>query len=77
MDKASDKRGEVDRKSDTIKSGGENIYPGEIEEVISSHSSVQMVAVIGVLDREWWKVVKAIVVLKEGEKLTEEEIISF
>ncbi len=67
----------VDRKSDMIISGGENIYPSEIEEIISSHPSVQMAAVIGVPDEEWGESVKAIVVRKEGKKMEAEQIISF
>lgn len=67
----------VDRKSDMIISGGENIYPAEIDHVITSHPAVQMAAVIGVPDEEWGEAVKAFVVLKEGEETTEEEIIAF
>ncbi len=67
----------VDRKSDMIISGGENIYPPEIEEIICSHPSVQMAAVIGVPDSQWGEAVKAVLVLKEGAKATEDEIIKF
>jgi acyl-CoA synthetase (AMP-forming)/AMP-acid ligase II len=66
-----------DRKKDTIISGGENIYPAEIEEVLCSHPAVQMAAVIGIPDKRWGESVKAIVTLKEGGKVTEEEIITF
>ncbi len=65
----------VDRKKDMIISGGVNIYPAEIEEVIHSHPEVMDVAVIGVPDPEWGESVKAIVQLKEGSRIAEEEII--
>ena len=56
----------VDRKKDMIISGGFNIYPSEIEQVIWSHPSVQDCAVIGVPDDKWGEAVKAIVELKPG-----------
>jgi acyl-CoA synthetase (AMP-forming)/AMP-acid ligase II len=65
----------VDRKNDLIISGGKNIYPREIEEVIYSHNAVLEVAVIGVPDDYWGESVKAYVVLKDGLNATEEEII--
>jgi long-chain acyl-CoA synthetase len=64
----------VDRKKDMIISGGENIYPREIEEVIYTHPAVSEVAVIGVPDSEWGESVKALVVPKPGKDITEEEI---
>ena len=64
----------VDRKSDMIISGGFNIYPKEIEEVIYRYPGVSEVAVIGVPDDVWGESVKAIVVPKEGVSLTEEGI---
>ncbi len=67
----------VDRKKDMIISGGENIYPAEIEEVINSHAKVRECAVVGVTDPLWGESVKAFVVLKEGERATEEEIVGF
>lgn len=67
----------VDRKKDMIISGGENIYSAEIEQVICRHPKVQECAVIGVHDKEWGEAVKAIVVPKFGEQLTEKEIIDF
>jgi long-chain acyl-CoA synthetase len=66
----------VDRKNDTIISGGKNIYPREIEEVIYTHEAVSEVAVIGVPDDYWGESVKALVVLKPGGRATEEEIIT-
>lgn len=65
----------VDRKKDMIISGGENIYPAEIEEVLYTHPKILESAVIGVPDPDWGESVKAIVVPKQGETLTEEDII--
>lgn len=67
----------VDRKIDMIISGGVNIYPVEIEEVISKHPKVAEVAVIGVPDNLWGESVKALIVLKQGEQCTQEEITAF
>jgi len=67
----------VDRKKDMIVSGGENISPREVEEVIATHPGVFLVAVIGVPDDEWGESVKAVIVPKEGAKLTEQEIIDY
>ncbi|MEW6184122.1 MAG: long-chain fatty acid--CoA ligase [Thermodesulfobacteriota bacterium] len=67
----------VDRKKDMIISGEENIYPAEIEQVLYSHPKIQEAAVIGVPDEKWGESVKAVVVCKEGEHLTEEEVIHF
>ena len=66
----------VDRKNDMIISGGKNIYPREIEEVVYSHDAVLDVAVVGVPDDYWGESVKALVVLKEGMTATQEEIIN-
>lgn len=67
----------TDRKKDMIIRGGENIYPREIEEVIYSHPSVSLGTVIGVRDKIYGELPKAFVVLKEGESVTEEEIIEY
>jgi acyl-CoA synthetase (AMP-forming)/AMP-acid ligase II len=67
----------VDRKSDMIISGGFNIYPREVEEVILAHPAVSEVAVIGVPDEVWGEAVKAMVVLRPGALASEEEIIQF
>jgi acyl-CoA synthetase (AMP-forming)/AMP-acid ligase II len=67
----------VDRKSDMIISGGFNIYPREVEEVILTHPAVSEVAVIPVPDDTWGEAVKAIIVLKPGARINEEEIINF
>jgi long-chain acyl-CoA synthetase len=67
----------VDRKKDLIISGGENIYPVEIEEVINRHPKVKESAVIGVPDPLWGESVKAFVALKEGEKASPEEMTDY
>jgi len=60
-----------------IITGAENIYPAEIEEVLFKHPKILECAVIGVHDEEWGESVKAIVVCKEGESLTAEEVVEF
>ncbi len=67
----------VDRKKDMFISGGENVYPVEIENVLYKHPSVHMCAVIGVPDQKWGELGKACVVLKPGAKATEQELIEF
>jgi long-chain acyl-CoA synthetase len=67
----------VDRKNDMIISGGKNIYPREIEEVLYKHDAVLETTVIGVPDDHWGESVRALVVLKPGKKTTEEDLIAF
>jgi fatty-acyl-CoA synthase len=67
----------VDRKKDMIISGAENIYPAEIEELLYKHPKVLECAVIGVHDDEWGEAVKCIVVRKDGEDLTETDVIEY
>ncbi len=67
----------VDRKKDMILSGGENIYPREVEDAIASHPGVFLVSVIGVPDEQWGESVRAVIVPKEGADLSEEEIIEY
>ena len=64
-----------DRVKDMIVSGGENVYPRVVEDVLFQHPAVADAAVIGVPDKQWGETVMAILVLKEGETATEEEII--
>lgn len=65
------------RKKDLIIRGGENISTGEIEAALMAHPAVDDAAVIGVPDVEWGEVVKAIVVLKEGESLSLDDAINY
>jgi long-chain acyl-CoA synthetase len=67
----------VERKNDMIISGGVNIYPREVEEVLYKHPAVSEVSVIGTPDEHWGEVVKAAVVLKNGSAVTEAELIAF
>ena len=60
-----------------IISGGFNIYPSEIEQVIWAHPSVQDCAVIGVPDEKWGEAVKAVIELKQGHTVTENEMLVF
>ena len=66
-----------DRLKDMIVSGGENIYSSEIESVISTHSAVAVVAVIGVPDPRWGEAVKACVVLKKDQQLSAEDLLAY
>jgi acyl-CoA synthetase (AMP-forming)/AMP-acid ligase II len=65
-----------DRVKDMIISGGENVYPAEVENALYSHPKVADVAVIGIPDEKWGEAVKACVVVKPGEELTEAELIA-
>jgi acyl-CoA synthetase (AMP-forming)/AMP-acid ligase II len=67
----------VDRKKDVINTGGENIFPAEIEELLESHPKIYDVAVIGIADERLGEIVTAVIDPKLGQPLTEEEIISF
>ncbi len=66
-----------DRVKDMIVSGGENVYPRVVEDVLFQHPAVADAAVIGVPDEQWGETVKAIVVLREGQTATAEELIDF
>ena len=67
----------VGRADDMIVSGGENIYPAEIEDVLFEHPAIDEVAVIGVPDETWGERVKAAVVFEAGESLTDDEIAAY
>jgi len=67
----------VDRKSDMIIRGGENIYPREIDEVLYQHPAVAAAATIGVPDQLYGEEVAAFVVLKEGTEASAEEFLAF
>jgi len=60
-----------------IVSGGENVYPAEVENVLMAHPAIADVAVIGIPDEKWGETPKAIVVRKAGVEVTEQDIISF
>jgi len=66
-----------DRMKDMIISGGENVYPAEVESAIFGHPAVQEVAVIGIPDQKWGETVKAVVVAKPGMSVEEADIIAW
>ena len=61
----------VDRKANMIISGGENVYPSEVEDAVGSHPDVKDVAVIGVPHDKWGESVHAVVILKEDKEATD------
>jgi len=67
----------VDRKKDMIISGGFNIYSREVEDILESNEKIAEVAVIGVPDKTYGEAVKAFILLKQGVKATEEEMIEY
>ena len=67
----------VDRIKDMIISGGENVYPAEVENVLREHPAVADCGVIGVPDARWGEVGRAVVVLRPGAVATEEDLLSF
>lgn len=67
----------VDRKDNMVITGGEHVYPSEVEEIISQHPKVRDVAVVGLPDDRWGEAVTAVVVLRDGENATSEEIVEW
>jgi acyl-CoA synthetase (AMP-forming)/AMP-acid ligase II len=67
----------VDRKEDMIVSGGENVYPREVEEILYKHPSVRECSVFGIPDPKWVEAVHAVVALRKGMMATPEELIVF
>jgi fatty-acyl-CoA synthase len=67
----------VDRKKYLIKTGGENVYPAEVEQVIAAHDAVQEACVLGVPDARWGETVKAVVVRRPGAEVTAAEIVAW
>jgi long-chain acyl-CoA synthetase len=67
----------VDRKTDMVISGGVNIYPAEIEEILHQHPAILDVAVIGVPNEDWGEELKAVVQLKPGAQATADDVIDF
>jgi fatty-acyl-CoA synthase len=66
----------VDRKKDMIVSGGFNVFPREVEDVIGSHPAVAAVGVVGVPDEKWGEAVKAVVVRRPGATVDAEELVA-
>jgi len=64
----------VDRVKDMIVTGGENVYSSEVENALAGHPAVQQVAVIGIPHEQWGEAVHAVVVLRDGHVVTEEEL---
>jgi fatty-acyl-CoA synthase len=67
----------VGRLKDMIISGGENVYPAEVESAMHSHPAVSEAALIGVPHRRWGEVGRAVVVVEEGRALSEEELLDY
>jgi len=67
----------VDRKRYLIKTGGENVYPAEVEAVLGLHPDVQEVCVFGVPDAKWGETIKAVVVLRPGRSTERQQIVAW
>ncbi len=67
----------VERKKECINTGGEKVYPVEVEEVLLEHPKIDQAVVIGVLDEEWGELIRAVIVPKKGANVTENEILKF
>src|SRR5690625_538250 len=66
-----------DRLKDMIISGGENIYPAQIEQELAQLEAIASVAVFGISDEKWGEVPRAAVVVREGHDLTEQDVLSY
>ena len=67
----------VDRAKDMYRSGGENVFPAEVERVLADHPKIENVAIIGVPDEKWGETGKAFIECVKGEKITKEEVLQF
>jgi fatty-acyl-CoA synthase len=67
----------VDRASETYRTGGENVYPAEVERVLAQHPKIFNVAIIGVPDEKWGETGMAFIIPNENEELTREEVLRF
>jgi len=67
----------VDREKDMYRSGGENVYPAEVEKILMNHGNILDVAIIGVSDEKWGETGKAFIVTKDGETVPVEEVKAF
>ncbi len=67
----------VDRRNDMIISGGSNVYPREIEDVLTAHPAVREAAVVGLPDERWGETVHAVVALRPGSQATTDELLAF
>ena len=64
----------VDRKGECINTGAEKVFPLEVEEIVHKHPAIQDICIIGIPDEKWGKTVRAVVVLKKGQSLSEAEL---
>ena len=67
----------VDRRNDVIITGGSNVYPREVEDVLTAHPAVREVAVVGLPSERWGEVVHAVVALRPGAEASTEELLTF
>src|SRR3546814_14808585 len=66
-----------DRLKGMVRSGGENVYPAEVERHLTNHPDIVEATVFGVPDRKWGEAVHALVILRKGAELTEADVIGF
>ena len=67
----------VDRRNDVIITGGSNVYPREVEDVLTAHPAVREAAVVGLPSERWGELVHAVVALRPGERATSDELLAF